>query len=212
VKVTPGSREPTRVADFVPSGFVCCQSMFSTLVAKTSEALMTGTVAPAETGMEDAAGNSTSTSGSRSGYGATVRIERVVDEAAVEAGAELFDEPPDAAATEQFLSAAGHHLLFAYDDDDDDAAVVGMISGVETTHPDKGTEMFLYELGVAPSARKRGIATELVRALAALAKHRGCYGMWVAVDMDNAAALTYRRAGAQEEAACVVQSWNCAQS
>ena len=103
-------------------------------------------------------------------------------------------------------------MLFAYDDEaevDGTAVVVGMISGVETTHPDKGTEMFLYELGVAPSARKRGVATELVRALAALAETRGCYGMWVAVDVDNVAALaTYRRAGAQDETACVVQSWD----
>ncbi len=146
-----------------------------------------------------------------SAYGAIVRIERVVDAAAVEAGSELFDEPPKAPATEQFLGTAGHHLLFAYDDDADAGAgvVVGMISGVETTHPDKGTEMFLCELGVAPAARKRGVATELVRALAALAKARGCYGMWVAVDVDNVAALsTYRRAGAQGEAACVVQSWD----
>jgi len=144
-----------------------------------------------------------------------VRIEPVIDAAAVEAGAELFDEPPKAAATEQFLSTAGHHLLFAYDDDaaGGAAAVVGMISGVETTHPDKGTEMLLYELGVAPFARKRGVATGLVRALAALAKARGCYGMWVAVDVDNAAALaTYRRAGAQDETACVVQSWDFVRS
>ena len=141
-----------------------------------------------------------------------MQIERVVDAAAVDAARELFDEPPRATATEQFLNSPGHHLLFAYDDEaevDGPAVVVGMISGVETTHPDKGTEMFLYELGVAPSARKRGVATELVRALAALAETRGCYGMWVAVDVDNEAALaTYRRAGAQGEAACVVQSWN----
>jgi len=141
-----------------------------------------------------------------------MQIERVVDAAAVDAARELFDEPPRATATEQFLNSPGHHLLFAYDDEaevDGTAVVVGMISGVETTHPDKGTEMFLYELGVAPSARKRGIATELVRALAALAETRGCYGMWVAVDVDNVAALaTYRRAGAQDETACVVQSWD----
>jgi len=140
-----------------------------------------------------------------------VRIERLVDAAAVKAGADLFDEPPRAAATEQFLNSPGHHLLFAYDDESHDgaAAVIGMISGVETTHPDKGTEMFLYELGVAPAARRRGVATELVQALATLAKARGCYGMWVGVDVDNVAALaTYRRAGAQEETACVVQSWD----
>lgn len=128
-----------------------------------------------------------------------MRIERVIDAAVVEAGVELFDAPPKAAATERFLSSPGHHLLFAYDDQaDDSGAVVGMISGVETTHPDKGTEMFLYELGVVPTARKRGVAAELVRALAALAKARGCYGMWVGVDVDNVAALaTYRRAGAR---------------
>jgi len=58
---------------------------------------------------------------------------------------------PKAPATEQFLGTASHYLLFAYDDDADagGGVVLAMISGVETTHPDKGTEMFLYELGVA---------------------------------------------------------------
>jgi aminoglycoside 3-N-acetyltransferase I len=77
-----------------------------------------------------------------------VRIERVVDAAAVAAGAELFDEPPQGTATARFISSPDHHLLFAYDDD----RPVGMVSGVETTHPDKGTEMFLYELGVVEEA------------------------------------------------------------
>ena len=48
-----------------------------------------------------------------------------------------------------------------------------------------------------------------MRALAALAGERGCYGMWVAVDADNDAALaTYRRAGAGDEAACLTLSWD----
>ena len=133
-----------------------------------------------------------------------MRIERVVDAAAVHAGAELFDEPPEEAATARFLGSADHHLLFAYDGE----RAVGMISGVETTHPDKGTEMFLYELGVVEDARRQGVATALVHALAALARERGCYGMWVGVDTDNAAALaTYRSAGAGEEAPAVVFSW-----
>jgi aminoglycoside 3-N-acetyltransferase I len=135
-----------------------------------------------------------------------MRIERVVEAATVGLGAELFDGPPRAAATADFLSRPGHHLLFAYDDADH---VVGMVSGVETTHPDKGTEMFLYELGVAPGARRRGIGTALVRALTAVASDRGCYGMWVGVDVDNDAALaTYRRAGAGEQAPCVTLSWD----
>jgi ribosomal protein S18 acetylase RimI-like enzyme len=136
-----------------------------------------------------------------------MRIERVADAAAVEAGGELFDGPPRPDATARFLSSPTHHLLFAYDDAD---RVVGMISGVETTHPDKGTEMFLYELGVAPGARRQGVATALVRALEALARERGCYGMWVGVDVDNEPALaTYRRAGAaREETPFASFSWD----
>jgi aminoglycoside 3-N-acetyltransferase I len=136
----------------------------------------------------------------------TVRIERVEDAAIVGLGAELFDGPPLAAATADFLRSPGHHLLFAFDAAD---RVVGMVSGVETTHPDKGTEMFLYELGVVPDARRRGIATALVRALAALARDRGCHGMWVGVDVDDDVALaTYRRAGATEESPFVMLSWS----
>ena len=32
---------------------------------------------------------------------------------------------------------------------------VGMVTGVETTHPDKGTEMFLYELSVDVGPHRR---------------------------------------------------------
>ena len=135
-----------------------------------------------------------------------MRIERIIDAAEVERGGELFDGPPLKEATARFLSEGNHHLLFAYDDG---GTPVGMITGVETTHPDKGTEMFVYELGVTPAARLQGVATGLVRALAALAQKRGCYGMWVGTEPDNAAAqATYRRAGATEEAPFVLLNWD----
>jgi aminoglycoside 3-N-acetyltransferase I len=135
-----------------------------------------------------------------------MRIEQVVDAAAVHRAADLFDAPPLAAATERFLADPTHHLLFAYDEA---GRAVGMISGVETTHPDKGTEMFIYELGVAPVARLQGVATELVTALAEIARKGGCYGMWVGTETDNAAALaTYRKTGANEEAPFVLLSWD----
>jgi ribosomal protein S18 acetylase RimI-like enzyme len=134
-----------------------------------------------------------------------MRIQRANDAAAVHAAAELFDAPPTEEATARFLGSPDHHLLLAYDDA---GAPVGMVTGVETTHPDKGTEMFLYELGVAPDARRRGIGTALVQALAALARERGCYDMWVGVDVgDEPALATYRRAGPDEESACVVLTW-----
>ncbi|GAA0799116.1 GNAT family N-acetyltransferase [Spirilliplanes yamanashiensis] len=146
-----------------------------------------------------------------------MRIERVTEPAAVAAGADLYDDLPRPDAVARFLADPHHHLLYAYDGDTDGdtddtgggARVVGMISGVETTHPDKGTEMFLYELSVAEDARRRGVATALVGALAALARERGCYGMWVGTEPDNVAALaTYRRAGGQDEAPFVALTWD----
>jgi aminoglycoside 3-N-acetyltransferase I len=69
--------------------------------------------------------------------------------------------------------------------------------------------MFIYELGVAPAARLQGVATELVKALADLARRRGCYGMWVGTEADNEAAqATYRRAGATEESPFVLLNWD----
>ncbi|MEV6344416.1 GNAT family N-acetyltransferase [Actinoplanes sp. NPDC051851] len=135
-----------------------------------------------------------------------MRIERITDPDEVHRGADLFDAPPIAEATHRFLTDPTHHLLFAYDEAD---RPVGMISGVETTHPDKGTEMLVYELGVTPTARLQGIGTALVTALAALARRNGCYGMWVATEVDNAAALaTYRSAGALEETTFTLLSWD----
>ena len=68
------------------------------------------------------------------------------DDEAVAAAQDLFDGPSDPAATARFLAEPGHHLLVAYDADE---RPVGFVSGVEMTHPDKGTEMFLYELAHA---------------------------------------------------------------
>ena len=116
----------------------------------------------------------------------------------------LFDEPPREEWTARFLMSEGHHLLMAAVDGTD----VGFVSGVETTHPDKGTEMFLYELGVDESHRGHGIGTALVGALVDLAKDRGCYGMWVSTEADNVAALgAYRAAGAGVREPGVVLTW-----
>jgi aminoglycoside 3-N-acetyltransferase I len=134
----------------------------------------------------------------------TIRRLRPGDEAAVLAAGALFDAPPVPEATRRFLGEANHHLLLA----EEDGAAVGFVSGVETTHPDKGTEMFLYELSVAEGARRRGIGRALVEALAALARERGCSGMWVGTEPGNdAARRTYARAGGRETPAAVVVEW-----
>jgi ribosomal protein S18 acetylase RimI-like enzyme len=134
-----------------------------------------------------------------------VHIERVTDPSAVRAADHLFDAPSDPTATRSFLNSPDHHLLLAYDEGGD---AIGMVSGVETTHPDKGSEMFLYELAVADSVRRQGVASALIGALRSLAVERGCYGMWVAVDQDNDPALaTYRKSMPSEEDTAVVFTW-----
>ncbi len=128
------------------------------------------------------------------------------DEDKVKQASGLFDGPARDEATTRFLYDAGHHLLVAYEDD----RPAGFVSGVELTHPDKGTEMFLYELAVDEAFRRRGIGRALAAALAGLARQRGCYGMFVLTDDDNQAAqATYRSAGAVREADRVVLlSWS----
>lgn len=132
-------------------------------------------------------------------------IERATTAAQVHEAAALFDDDVRDDAVRRFLDEPGHHLLLARDDA---GAVVGFVSGVETTHPDKGTEMFLYELAVDPAAQRQGHGRALVSALAELARERGCYGMFVLTDDDNGAAkATYRSAGAGLPEPTIMLSW-----
>jgi len=124
-----------------------------------------------------------------------MRIERLQsgDEGRVLDAADLFDAEPTAAWTRAFLAREGHHLVMAFTDD---GAAVGFVSGVETIHPDKGVEMFVYELGVHEDHRRLGIARALLDELEAIAIEQGCHGLWVGTEDDNVAALaTYRSAG-----------------
>ena len=134
-----------------------------------------------------------------------IRRLRPGDDALVHAATALFDDEPEPAATARFLAAGDHHLLLAYVDE----RPVGFVTGVETTHPDKGTEMFLYELGVDEAFRRRGIGTALVAALRDLAAERGCYGMWVLTDADNVAALgAYEAAGGRDPQPQMMLDWS----
>jgi len=137
----------------------------------------------------------------------SIEIRRLAagDYALVLAAARLFDHEPKPDAIKRFLADPNHHLMVALAG----GKPVGFVSGVELTHPDKGTEMFLYELAVDERHRRLGIATELVSALRDLARKRGCYDMWVLTDHDNAGALaTYRKTGTDEESSHVMLTWS----
>jgi ribosomal protein S18 acetylase RimI-like enzyme len=135
-----------------------------------------------------------------------VHVE-LVDSADVAAEASaLFDAPIDRRATEAFLADERHHLLVGYAG----GRPVGFVTAVELLHPDKPQpEMFLYELGVAPEDRRRGVATALMQRLVELCHDRGCGEMFVLTEEDNAAGLaTYRKMGGQPEPAGVMFHWD----
>ena len=126
------------------------------------------------------------------------------DDELVAAASHLFDGDARPEATRRFLAEDGHHLLIGYLD----GIPAGFVSGVEMTHPDKGTEMLLYELAVDGPYRNAGLGRALVGALRDLAVDRGCYGMWVLTDDDNLAALaTYRAAGGVLRGTHVMLDW-----
>jgi ribosomal protein S18 acetylase RimI-like enzyme len=133
-----------------------------------------------------------------------IRRLRSGDERELEKVAPCFDHLVQPEAVTRFLASENHYILVAYEED----GVAGFVSGVAMTHPDKGTEMFLYELAVDEKFRRRGVGTKLVSALADMARLRGCYGMWVLTEEDNAAALaTYSAAGGRRESTPVMLSW-----
>jgi ribosomal protein S18 acetylase RimI-like enzyme len=138
-------------------------------------------------------------------------IRRLVsgDDADVMDAADLFDHPPRQPWVGSFLRDPTHHLLVACRAD----RPVGFVTGVEMTHPDKGTEMFVYELAVAPDERRQGVASALLAELTTIAREHRCYGMWVLTDADNVAALgAYRSAGATAESEHVMLTWDWSRS
>lgn len=73
---------------------------------------------------------------------ARMDIRRATTVEELTAAEHLYDGPARTEWAERFLAAPGHLMLIAYVD----GAPAGMVSGIEMLHPDKGTEMCLYEL------------------------------------------------------------------
>jgi len=114
-----------------------------------------------------------------------VRMLGPGDEAALARVAEhVFDNAIDPALTREFLADPRHHIAVATDD----GLVVGFASGVHYVHPDKAAELWINEVGVAPSHQRRGLGRAALAALLAHGRSLGCVTAWVLTDRCNAAA------------------------
>jgi len=108
---------------------------------------------------------------------------------------EVFDNPVDPELTREFLADPRHHIAVAIDD----GRVVGFASGVHYVHPDKPPELWVNEVGVAPSHHRRGIGRLVVDSLLDVGRAHRCRSAWVLTDRTNTAALAlYRAAGGVE--------------
>lgn len=109
----------------------------------------------------------------------------------------MYDRPLDLRATREYLADPRNVFLVAYDG----RRAVGFLRGtalrpVHSRHP----QLFLYELGVARSHRRRGIATALVHRLLRHCRRRGFEEVFVLTSPAHRAAVRlYRSTGAVTE-------------
>ena len=109
---------------------------------------------------------------------------------------EVFDDPIVQETAQEFLADPRHRLVVALDKN----IVVGFLSAVIYVHPDKSApEMWINEIGVAPTHRRQGIGKALMKAILEEAKQAGCSEVWVLTDRANLAAMAmYKSAGGEE--------------
>jgi ribosomal protein S18 acetylase RimI-like enzyme len=104
-------------------------------------------------------------------------LDRVADD--------VFDNAIQPALAREFVDDERHHLAVAIDD----GIVVGFASGVHYVHPDKPPELWINEVGGAPTHLRRGLAQTLLRMLLDAGRTLGCAQAWVLTDRDNTAAM-----------------------
>ena len=109
---------------------------------------------------------------------------------------EVFDEPLDAVRVTAYLAGPGYIMLVALAESE----VVAQCAAVVHRHPDKKTELYIDELGVAPAHRRQGLARKMLDEMFALGKSLGCEEAWVGTEHDNLPARgLYETRGAAAE-------------
>lgn len=108
---------------------------------------------------------------------------------------DVFDLPVDERLTAEFLRDPRHHIAVAISE----GVVVGFASAVNYIHPDKPAELWINELGVAPTHRKRGVARALLGLLFGVGRQGGCATAWVLTERENGPAMRlYQSCGGEE--------------
>ena len=126
-----------------------------------------------------------------------VRMLGAKDEGVLNNVAEdVFDDAIVASSARAFLADPRHRLVVAMEKE----LVVGFVSAVIYVHPDKpAPELWINEIGVAPTHHRQGIGKALMQAILQEAKQSGCSEAWVLTNRTNLPAMAmYRSAGGEE--------------
>jgi aminoglycoside 3-N-acetyltransferase I len=82
----------------------------------------------------------------------------------------------------------------------DDAVIGGLAAYVLKKFEQERSEIYIYDLAVAQTHRRRGVATELIGQLTIIAKARGAYVIYVQADLgDEPAIALYTKLGIRED-------------
>jgi len=112
--------------------------------------------------------------------------------------ADVFDDPILPSSARKFLNDPRHRIVVAVDN----GVVVGFVSAVVYLHPDKSApELWINEVGVAPTHQGQGLGKRLMQQMLDEAKQSGCKEAWVLTERDNKAAMAlYKSVDGIEEA------------
>lgn len=109
----------------------------------------------------------------------------------------VFDNPVDPDLAKEFLDDRRHHIAVAIDG----GLVVAFASGIHYVHPDKKPELWINEVAVAPTHRRRGLGKAVLKALLDVGRLHQCAVAWVLTDRNNPAAMAlYSSLGGTEGA------------
>ena len=109
----------------------------------------------------------------------------------------VFDNPIDVELTKEFLEDPRHHIAVAIDN----GLVIGFASGVHYVHPDKRPELWINEVALAPTYRRRGLGTAILKTLLEVGRAHRCTMAWVLTYRGNPAAVAlYSSLGGTEGA------------
>ena len=107
----------------------------------------------------------------------------------------VFDNPIDPELTAEFLADHRHHIAVAIDD----GLVVGFASAVHYIHPDKLPQLWVNEVALAPTYRRRGLGRAVLKALLELGRALNSTEAWVLTNRNNLSAIAlYLSAGGTE--------------